>query len=362
VNTLTRIFASMNRWRVAIGCLVAITFTLGNPITEAAASSQVLTTKRATQTAAKRSGTTAKRKPAAQQTSTTKPIPNTTVAGQQHSGQHLPADQQSTAGSLISTEVITAEMGTPAASVTARAGRFAVVCPLSHRAANDPVIYPGKPGASHMHDFFGNRTTNADSNGATLVGKSSTCQNPGETAAYWAPAASDASGNLEPFEMVAYYSNGTLAPASIEPFPTGLEMIAGNPAATTAQNSLVAGWSCDSQSILEPAKRTALPPLCPAGRELTAAVTFPQCWDGRNLRSLPGQAHVARPTNGVCPATHPGPIPELTMTIRYRQPNGVVTLASGSPLTLHADVITAWVPGVLDARITSCIKAALNCE
>src|SRR4051812_19414717 len=28
-------------------------------------------------------------------------------------------------------------------------------CPYSHSAKDDPIKFPGRPGASHLHDFFG---------------------------------------------------------------------------------------------------------------------------------------------------------------------------------------------------------------
>jgi hypothetical protein len=30
-----------------------------------------------------------------------------------------------------------------------------VACPFSHSLPDDPIVYPGQPGMSHMHDFFG---------------------------------------------------------------------------------------------------------------------------------------------------------------------------------------------------------------
>ena len=32
-------------------------------------------------------------------------------------------------------------------------------CPYSHSAPDDPIRFPGQPGASHLHDFFGVTTT-----------------------------------------------------------------------------------------------------------------------------------------------------------------------------------------------------------
>ena len=31
---------------------------------------------------------------------------------------------------------------------------FTIVCTFSHRAADDPIVHPGHPGAAHSHDFF----------------------------------------------------------------------------------------------------------------------------------------------------------------------------------------------------------------
>ena len=38
---------------------------------------------------------------------------------------------------------------------------FVVTCTFSHRLADDPIVFPGQPGMSHLHDFFGANTTNA---------------------------------------------------------------------------------------------------------------------------------------------------------------------------------------------------------
>ena len=41
-------------------------------------------------------------------------------------------------------------------------------CRFSHQAPDDPIVFPGKPGASHQHTFVGNRTTNAFSSFGSL--------------------------------------------------------------------------------------------------------------------------------------------------------------------------------------------------
>ena len=45
---------------------------------------------------------------------------------------------------------------------------FVENCRYSHQAPDDPIVFPGKPGASHQHTFVGNRTTNASSTFGSL--------------------------------------------------------------------------------------------------------------------------------------------------------------------------------------------------
>ena len=56
----------------------------------------------------------------------------------------------------------------PAASALSskHGASFAVRCPFSHRLPDDPIKYPyppGREGAAHSHDFFGNTSTKFDS-------------------------------------------------------------------------------------------------------------------------------------------------------------------------------------------------------
>ena len=46
------------------------------------------------------------------------------------------------------------------ATAAATSGSFVTQCDFSHRLPDDPIVFPGQPGASHSHDFTGNRSTN----------------------------------------------------------------------------------------------------------------------------------------------------------------------------------------------------------
>jgi hypothetical protein len=78
---------------------------------------------------------------------------------------------------------------TTATGVTANGGQFRIACDFSHVAFDDPIIWPGVTGRTHLHQFFGNDTTAANSDTAlfSTVGKS-TC-NGGllNRSAYWFP-------------------------------------------------------------------------------------------------------------------------------------------------------------------------------
>ena len=57
--------------------------------------------------------------------------------------------------------LVGAIVAVPQAASAGNRGNFAVACPYSHSLMDDPIVYPGQPGASHMHDFFGNVATDA---------------------------------------------------------------------------------------------------------------------------------------------------------------------------------------------------------
>ena len=62
--------------------------------------------------------------------------------------------------------------------------------------------------------------------------------------------------------------------------------------------------------------------MCPGG--IRATVTFPTCWDGKNLDSPDHSSHMAYTSSGdrvlaraACPASHPVRVPELMYEINW---------------------------------------------
>jgi hypothetical protein len=106
-------------------------------------------------------------------------------------------------------------------------GAFRTVCEFSHMAFDDPIVYPGQPGKSHLHVFFGNTGTNANSTAASIANTgNSTCR--GGTinrSGYWAPAMIDTLDGtpVTPQSMIIYYKTGYngVKPGDIKSLPQG---------------------------------------------------------------------------------------------------------------------------------------------
>src|SRR5918999_702294 len=90
-----------------------------------------------------------------------------------------------------------------------RAGRrgvnFVGACRFSHRAPDDPIVFPGKAGASHDHSFVGNRTTDAFSTYASLRAGGTSCRRQADTAAYWVPTLYQGATAVLPLGATIYY-------------------------------------------------------------------------------------------------------------------------------------------------------------
>jgi len=240
-----------------------------------------------------------------------------------------------------------------------RGVNFVESCRFSHMAMDDPIVFPGTPGASHMHAFVGNRTTNAFSTYGTLRAGGSTCRRQEDTAAYWVPALYQGANEVLPIGATIYYRRSTLAP--VRPFPNGLRMIAGSSAATAPQDLRVTYWNCGVEGGVAP---TSSIPTCPdrARSLLRLHVRFPSCWDGRNLDSADHKSHLAYAMNGRCPSTYPVSVPAVEQIYRYPTRGGEgFTLASGSVFSAHADFFNAWKPPALRRLVDDCLNALVHC-
>lgn len=239
-----------------------------------------------------------------------------------------------------------------------RVAQFIVECDLSHLAYDDPIVLPGQPGASHLHQFFGNWDVTARPDYGSVLGAETSCKQRLDTASYWAPALLDAAGKRVPDEgLTAYYRPGSgIDPEDVVAYPEGLMLIGGDSEATEPQPTDIVSWSCGTG----PARDTE-PQQCPAGSTLRMLVKFPDCWDGKRLTDIGEEPHAAY-SDGGCPDGFPVAVPQLLVAIDYPpvDPDGL-SLASGSILSGHADFWNVWDQEKLERETRQCINRDLVC-
>jgi hypothetical protein len=232
---------------------------------------------------------------------------------------------------------------------------FVSLCRFSHRKPDDPIVFPGQPGMSHDHTFFGSTTTDAYSTAATLRGQRATCSRTADTAAYWAPTLIVDGQRVDALDAAAYYRRTTLA--RVRPFPARFVMIAGEGSALQPQSTNVVFWSC----ALDASNPSESVPNCGA-RSLRLHVVFPECWDGRRFDSSDHKSHVAYASRGVCPSSHSVAVPQLVLIIRYPVNGaGRVELSSYGQFSGHADFVNAWDQGALTELVETCLNALRPC-
>jgi Domain of unknown function (DUF1996) len=236
---------------------------------------------------------------------------------------------------------------------------FISSCAFSHMAMDDPIVYPGQPGASHDHSFVGNTGTNAFSTLRTLRTGGTTCRRDGETAAYWMPTLLVNRQIVAPRGATIYYRRKTLA--AVRTFPAGFKMIAGDRHAIAPQSMKVTYWNCGDASSIPASSEV---PTCPnaRGQSLRLHVNFPNCWDGRRLDSADHMSHVAYAQRGACPASHPVAVPAIALIFRYASAGGSgVTLSSGGQYSAHADFFNGWRQSALVSLVNGCLNALRHC-
>jgi hypothetical protein len=270
---------------------------------------------------------------------------------------------------------------------TSRDASFVVRCDFiglpSGRKQDDPIVSPGVD-SFHMHDFFGNTSTNRNSTLVSLRAGGTTCLNQHDKSAYWIPTLSwtDSKGTrtLNANRGLFYYRAGGKADDAVQLYPDGLKVV-------TVQGSHVT-WKCEGSTAVF----SSPPSRCSSGK-LVVRIVFPDCLavdsSGKPLTDTRDEqgntlyvpddhrSHMAyaesQPDGTMqCPSTHPMPVPALTMNVRFPIPttSGTLTLSSdhqGDPpgSTMHADFFNAWDLGdqggaqpSFTTLIDTCIKAA----
>ena len=245
-------------------------------------------------------------------------------------------------------------------------GVFATLCRFSHEAQDDPIVYPGQAGKSHLHTFFGNTTTNAASTYESLRAGGTTCRTSEDASGYWVPALFRNGAEVKPVAMKVYYRTGRHDAESVQAFPPAFRVVAGDTNATAAQGITTTFWHCRGLRGEEDgtAGQPSVTPLtCPEDSTLSLHIRFPECWDGASIDSPDHKSHMAYGTRGTCQASHPVVLPSLTLISHYPISGapGTITLASGSQFSGHADFFNAWDQEFLAQSVRECLNAEVRC-
>lgn len=278
-------------------------------------------------------------------------------------------------------------------------GAFRFICNAGQVSFDDPIVYPGQPGKSHLHQFFGNTGADASSTYASLrTSGGSTCTSPLNRSAYWMPAMLNGKGQVvRPDYVSIYYKRRPVSDpecrrqgAACVEIPRGLRFIFGFDMLNHKAQKTGGGYfNCDGPTgiaghyptIVDVAKN------CPVGNKLGAVISAPDCWNGKDLDSPDHRSHVGYGRYGDdggyrCPVSHPYIIPTFTLGAWYsvdetldRSGKWDGTFASwhlssddmpGMPMkpgsSFHTDWFGAWDDQVMKIWTDNCINRLLNCS
>jgi len=300
-------------------------------------------------------------------------------------------------------------------------GAFRFFCAPGQLLKDDPIALPGQPGKSHLHQFIGNTTADANSTYASLRTKGgSTCDNATtpdrafNRSSYWMPAMLDGEGNaVRPDYALVYYKRiPASSPACGFPdathigyctdMPNGIRFIFGYNMTTMSGGPMqIPSWDRDGETFTCEVRHgggeqavagiyhninEVVAAGCPAGTFLKISITPPTCWDGKNLDVPDHRSHVVYGDGPMvtsagersCPVTHPYYLPNLAyqwyFTTNTAFTAGKWRLSSDDMMsammgkavipgsTLHMDYFEAWSPTIKAAFHANCIDLHLNCN
>ena len=260
---------------------------------------------------------------------------------------------------LLAAGVVIGARSDSAEALARSRGRLIVECHASHSAPDDPIVFPGEPGLSHMHDFFGATEADALSTAESLEGGP-----PAARSSRTVPATgrrrstTTVTRSTRPAPTRTTRAGPGVDHTTIESLPYGLKIIAGDSSAREPQSTDVVGWGCGRNPRL-----TAAPTQCSERAALRLHVVFPDCWDGVNLDSDDHRSHMSYSDRGHCDDDHPVPVAQLEFIVQYPfwDDPSMLVLASGSPHTAHADFFNTWEPDALEHEINACVRGNIIC-
>jgi len=243
---------------------------------------------------------------------------------------------------------------------------------------------------AHMHDFFGNDTTDQNStvdslqkDSPYLVSKPDRlqCDRQATKSSYWVPRITWNGTQVKPKRTGAYYATRTgLPPEGTTTTPFGFKEVAFSQAAVDAKTAPDGSqaklyWHCNKQMSAHDSIRngTPEPPTsCPVDPKfgcptLGVTILLPQCWDGNkegfNVQGGAKMRHAVKDASTgklSCPEGFSTYVPQLAMFVDYNLPGQsgpLKVLGSGGmvmePNNYHADYFNSE---NLETLVQKCIR------
>ncbi|MBT2450587.1 DUF1996 domain-containing protein [Streptomyces sp. ISL-43] len=273
----------------------------------------------------------------------------------------------------------------PAPKSGASKGSFAVECGRNderHLNPDNVIVAPGvSNGAHHMHDYVGNKITDAFSTNNSLAAAGTTCNKGDQSTYYWPvlrlrdgkaeqDAAAPGGGQdanvgtiLRPKQVTIEFKGSPVS--RVTAMPRFLRIITGDAKAlTNGPANANASWSCTG---FENRQLKDKYPICPKGSDVVRTFNFQSCWDGKNTDSANHRTHVAfAGRDGSCPSGFKA-VPQLVQRIVYTLPAGSRFAVDSfpeqlhKPVTDHGDFINVM-PDRLMAEAVRCVNGGRTCR
>lgn len=211
----------------------------------------------------------------------------------------------------------------------------------------DPLVSPGSIPSPHLHQIVGGNSFNATMDPADhdlpSMSTCTSCTFSEDFSNYWTAvlyfrARNGTYRRVPQFAseglradggITVYYIPSTTKNEKVTAFKPGFRMLVGDAALRepgtakkvchrcmpkTGDNSNVNCGAPDSQELPKE--------FCAGG--IRSVITFPTCWDGKNLDSPDHKSHVAYPqgdtsvgASGTCPTSHPVKIPQVMLEVMW---------------------------------------------